>query len=167
MKPASNTKLKTKIFIIGDNNYALCIKKEIENFVGDQNESEIFYYNSNRNYEQDFLEQLFKANQKEEKIYLIVNSESYSNKSKNRSELYGSLLLNKILTSMTLDFKGHVILYGFLPENVLYEKLISKGLSYIKELKYYNCEYLLLPFSKETLRDKLIVFNKKNKTKLE
>lgn len=155
-----------KYFIIEDNyNYAILLKDIVNEFNKDENDRAIILdCNNNKDWKYYLLSQMFLSAKNDEKVCLIIDAELRCNQFSKRSDLEGISLVYKILSSMSLGFEGHIILYGFLPTEILNKMLNKKGIPDFSELKIYGISYIQLPISKENFEAELIKLNQNKST---
>lgn len=146
-------------FIINDNiSYAEKLKELLINiFKLNKDNFPSIYSVADKDRVSKLYRDLYDFKKKGTDICLIINSE-ISIPTKYRYETVGISLALDILFSFILDFKGKIILYGF-----LHEQALTKTIDNVKVKEHFqksqNIFYLQLPASESAWQEKLIEYN--------
>lgn len=113
---------------------------------------------TNKYWLSNIYKKLYEFRKSKKEICLVINSELKVNSNK-RSETEGLSIVLNVFSSAILEFKGKIILYGFLPSTSLNKKISLTSIAqifYKDRLFYYK-----LPISNSSWSKYLFNENKK------
>lgn len=150
-----------KYFIVEDNIvYAEKVKQMLDSLLGEEkSNSVIIDCIGKKDWESDFFQKLFSCAVNNAEACLIIDSELRCKEIQHRSQLEGASLAHTIMASMNLGFKGKIILYGFLPTNILKKIEERRRIFSLIESQERGVSYVQLPISRKILEDELKKLN--------